>query len=63
MGCGTGLVGMELAKKGYINIDGIDASPGMLEYAREKKAYNNLYELQWNYICIYFLREIKNHIW
>ena len=45
MGCGTGLVGVYLAEKGYSNIDGVDASPGMLEIAKEKKAYNILEEL------------------
>ena len=34
-GCGTGLVGEILVKQGY-TIDGIDLSPKMLEYAKER---------------------------
>ena len=30
-GCGTGLVGIELKKYGYVNIDGIDFSKNMLD--------------------------------
>eukprot|EP00997_Jenningsia_sp_PLL12_P006826 NODE_3403_length_778_cov_91.803841_g2843_i0.p2 GENE.NODE_3403_length_778_cov_91.803841_g2843_i0~~NODE_3403_length_778_cov_91.803841_g2843_i0.p2 ORF type:complete len:236 (-),score=62.17 NODE_3403_length_778_cov_91.803841_g2843_i0:19-726(-) len=35
-GCGTGLIAEVLAKKGYSHIDGCDASPKMLDLAREK---------------------------
>ena len=45
MGWGTGLVGLYLAEKGYTNIDGVDASSGMLDKAREKNAYTHLEEL------------------
>ena len=45
MGCGTGLVGFYLAEKGFTNIDGVDASPGMLGEAKIKKVYNLLEEL------------------
>ncbi len=42
-GCGTGQVGMmvhELANR----LDGVDMAPGMLEKAREKKIYDNIYQ-------------------
>lgn len=42
LGCGTGLVGRELAKQGYNDIDGLDISPGMLDVARGKKIYGDL---------------------
>jgi predicted TPR repeat methyltransferase len=38
-GCGTGLVGEELAKKGYGNMDALDYSRGMLEESERKKIY------------------------
>lgn len=41
-GCGTGLAGVELAKRGFKIIDGMDLSPEMLEMARDKGAYRNL---------------------
>lgn len=41
-GCGTGLVGTELAARGYVRIDGLDISERMLEEAREKGVYGNL---------------------
>jgi predicted TPR repeat methyltransferase len=44
MGCGTGLVGEHLKKLGFTNITGIDASPEMLEKARQKDAYKALDE-------------------
>ena len=47
MGCGTGLVGLYLAEKGFSKIDGIDASPGMLDMARDKDVYDNLEELHY----------------
>ena len=42
LGCGTGLVGEELAARGFQQIDGLDISPGMLEEARRKQIYNDL---------------------
>ncbi|XP_070577796.1 methyltransferase-like protein 27 [Ptychodera flava] len=41
-GCGTGLVGEELQKLGYHNIDGVDLSEKSLEIARKKAVYKNL---------------------
>lgn len=41
-GCGTGLAGAELAKRGFKTIDGMDLSPEMLDVARDKNAYRNL---------------------
>lgn len=41
-GCGTGLVGLHLAKFGAKNIDGIDLSPGMLDIARKTGVYKGL---------------------
>lgn len=45
IGTGTGLVGAHLIKlRNGIEIDGIDISPEMLEQARRKNIYRNLYE-------------------
>ena len=44
-GCGTGLVGQILYQTGYRNLEGLDASEGMLEVARAKGCYRNLYQL------------------
>ena len=41
-GCGTGLVGVHLAKLGAKNVDGIDLSPGMLDIARRAGVYQEL---------------------
>jgi len=41
-GCGTGLVGIELAKLGAKEIDGLDISEGMLSVARKTGAYRHL---------------------
>ncbi|XP_070577793.1 methyltransferase-like protein 27 isoform X1 [Ptychodera flava] len=41
-GCGTGLVGEELQKLGYHNIDGVDLSEKSLEIARKKAVYKYL---------------------
>lgn len=41
-GCGTGLVGVELAKRGARKIDGIDLSPGMLKVAQPLGVYRTL---------------------
>ncbi|MEV0050693.1 class I SAM-dependent methyltransferase [Saccharopolyspora shandongensis] len=41
-GCGTGLVGAELAQRSVAVIDGIDLSQGMLEKARARGVYRDL---------------------
>ncbi|XP_006817091.1 methyltransferase-like protein 27 [Saccoglossus kowalevskii] len=41
-GAGTGLVGEELHRHGYNNVDGIDISEGSLKVARDKGVYNKL---------------------
>ena len=43
LGSGTGLLGAELVKRGYKNIDGLDTSQEMLDIAKEKKIYNKLF--------------------
>lgn len=43
-GCGTGLIGQELVKKGFYFIDGVDCSKNMLRLCKEKKAYKMLNE-------------------
>ena len=40
-GCGTGLVGEELVKRGYGKIDALDYSREMLDKAEAKKIYQN----------------------
>jgi ubiquinone/menaquinone biosynthesis C-methylase UbiE len=40
-GCGTGLVGVELAKLGAKHVDGLDLSGGMLDVASKTGAYKN----------------------
>ena len=42
VGCGTGLCGSELHKRGYWNIDGFDLSEGMLALADDLGIYNEL---------------------
>jgi 2-polyprenyl-3-methyl-5-hydroxy-6-metoxy-1,4-benzoquinol methylase len=42
VGCGTGLVGLELQRMGYTNIDGLDASKEMLAKAERKGVYDRL---------------------
>ncbi|MBM85324.1 MAG: methyltransferase type 11 [Rhodospirillaceae bacterium] len=42
LGCGTGLVGVELVKRGYRQIDGLDISENMLAEARSKGVYRDL---------------------
>jgi SAM-dependent methyltransferase len=44
LGCGTGLVGVELAARGYSQIDGLDISRNMLAEARAKAVYRDLLE-------------------
>ena len=46
-GCGTGLVGIELKKKGFDNIDGADFSTTMLELI-PKNVYKNLFKIDLN---------------
>lgn len=41
-GCGTGLVGEHLAKRGAVHLDGIDLSPGMLRVAHRAGVYRSL---------------------
>ena len=41
MGCGTGLVGTEMMKRGLRQVIGIDASQGMIEKAKEKGTYSD----------------------
>ncbi|XP_033761482.1 methyltransferase-like protein 27 [Pecten maximus] len=47
VGAGTGLVGVELQKLGFGDVDGLDPSELMLKEARATNTYNNLY-------CEYF---------
>ncbi|KAI0515181.1 S-adenosyl-L-methionine-dependent methyltransferase [Xylaria bambusicola] len=42
-GCGTGLVGAALAKRGATAIDGLDISPHMLRIAETSGAYHNVF--------------------
>ena len=42
--CGTGLVGIELQKLGYSNVDGTDFSPGMLGKAAATGCYQALFQ-------------------
>lgn len=61
-GCGTGLVGEEIHKQGVkVIVDGIDLSPNMLEKAKERNCYRNLWEinLMVNSIYIDSLEEIS----
>lgn len=48
VGTGTGLVGSELFKLGFTNIDGIDYSAPMLKMARKTGAYGKLLEADIN---------------
>ncbi len=41
-GCGTGLVGVELSKLGFDNIDGFDLSPAMADEATATGAYREV---------------------
>jgi len=41
-GCGTGLVGVALARSGFSVIDGVDLSPEMVEHARARGVYRRL---------------------
>lgn len=44
VGCGTGLVGEELAKAGYRHVDGLDISGEMLARAQKKGVYEALFQ-------------------
>lgn len=44
VGCGTGVVGVELQQQSFTSIDGIDISPEMLDIARSKNCYRHLLE-------------------
>ena len=44
-GAGTGLVGVELKRRGYANIEALDLSTGMLEEARKKEAYSAFHRM------------------
>ena len=46
-GCGTGLVGIELKKSGYLNIDGVDFSQNMLDLL-PKGIYKNIEKVDLN---------------
>jgi ubiquinone/menaquinone biosynthesis C-methylase UbiE len=41
-GCGSGAVGSEFAKVGFVNVDGLDISEGMLRVAKKTNAYRDL---------------------
>lgn len=43
VGCGTGHMGNLLLQHGYNNLDGHDGSEQMLEIAKHKRVYQNLY--------------------
>jgi len=43
-GCGTGLSGLALQNAGFTNIDGLDISAPMLEKARARALYTNLWQ-------------------
>ncbi|RUS84366.1 hypothetical protein EGW08_007898 [Elysia chlorotica] len=43
LGCGTGLVGEALYASGFTQLDGLDPSQGMLDVARSKGIYGELY--------------------
>ena len=43
-GCGTGVVGQELFKRGYKIIDGLDCCEEMLEMAKGKGVYKELFQ-------------------
>ena len=44
-GCGTGISGAALRSSGFRAVDGCDISAGMLEQARQKNIYRQLWEL------------------
>ena len=44
-GCGTGNMGLVLHQMGYNNLDGLDPSHGMLDIARKKEIYQELFPI------------------
>ena len=44
-GAGTGLVGVELRRLGYMNLEAMDLSRGMLEEARRKETYSDFHQM------------------
>jgi predicted TPR repeat methyltransferase len=42
VGCGTGLVGVELSKRGFERLDGVDLSEAMLVQAEHRQVYERL---------------------
>jgi len=48
VGSGTGLAGVELAARGFANIDALDYSPEMLAQAAQRGVYRNLFEADLN---------------
>ena len=42
LGCGNGLVGVELYKNGYMDICGVDISDKMIDLAQQTKTYKNI---------------------
>ena len=42
LGCGSGIVGQELRRLGYTNVDGLDLSAEMMAKAKEKGVYCSL---------------------
>ncbi len=44
VGCGTGLVGADLHRHGYLNLEGLDYSQQMLEKAELKDVYTRLHQ-------------------
>lgn len=47
-GCGTGLVGQELVRKGYHRLDALDYSQDMLEESKRKNIYRKLSQADMN---------------
>lgn len=43
VGCGTGLVGLHLAHRGFEFIDGLEPSENMVSIARSKNVYNKFF--------------------
>ncbi|MEM0906118.1 MAG: class I SAM-dependent methyltransferase [Pseudomonadota bacterium] len=48
VGCGTGMLAVELARHGRYPMDGMDLSPGMLAHARKRGHYRKLIEANAN---------------
>ena len=44
LGCGTGVIGQELSKRGYKVIDGLDCCKEMLDEAKVKGIYRELFQ-------------------